>query len=54
MSQMMYCPKCKEYTLDMICQGCSEKTVLKKPARYSPQDHYGKYRRELKRLEKKG
>jgi H/ACA ribonucleoprotein complex subunit 3 len=54
MSPIMYCQKCKDYTLDTICRKCRNKTILKKPARYSPQDHYGKYRRELKRLDKKG
>ncbi|MCK4332866.1 MAG: RNA-protein complex protein Nop10 [Thermoplasmatales archaeon] len=54
MSEILYCKKCKSYTLDKICSKCKEKTVLKKPARFSPQDHYGKYRRELKKLEKKG
>ena len=28
------------------------KTISKKPARFSPQDHYGKYRRKLKQLQK--
>jgi len=54
MSQILYCIKCKDYTLDKICSNCEGNTVVKKPARYSPQDHYGKYRRKLKQLEKKG
>ncbi len=53
MSQIMYCNICKNYTLEKICKKCNKKTVLKKPAKFSPQDHYGKYRRELKKLEKK-
>ncbi len=54
MAQILYCRKCKSYTLDKICGNCNEKTISKKPARFSPQDHYGKYRRELKKLQKKG
>ena len=50
----MYCSNCKSYTLDNKCNKCNEKTIDKKPMRFSPQDHYGKYRRELKKLEKKG
>jgi len=54
MSQILYCTKCQSYTLEKICKKCKEKTISRKPARFSPQDHYGKYRRELKKLEKKG
>jgi len=54
MSEILYCKKCESYTLDKICKKCNEKTILKKPARFSPQDHYGRYRRELKKLEKNG
>ncbi|MCJ2534190.1 MAG: RNA-protein complex protein Nop10 [Candidatus Thermoplasmatota archaeon] len=54
MSQILYCTKCNNYTLDKICSKCKENTIVKKPARFSPQDHYGKYRRKLKKIEKKG
>lgn len=54
MSQILYCKKCKSYMLDEICNRCKEKTIVKEPARFSPQDRYGKYRRKLKKLEKKG
>ncbi|UCD13870.1 MAG: RNA-protein complex protein Nop10 [Thermoplasmatales archaeon] len=54
MSEILYCRKCKSYTLDEMCNKCKEKTVVKKPARFSPQDRYGEYRRKLKKLEKKG
>jgi H/ACA ribonucleoprotein complex subunit 3 len=49
MSQLLYCKKCKDYTLSETCQICKEKTVSKNPPRFSPQDHYGKYRRKLKK-----
>ncbi|MFO7678027.1 MAG: nucleolar RNA-binding Nop10p family protein [Thermoplasmatota archaeon] len=49
MSQILYCKTCKTYTLDYICARCKKPTIIKKPARYSPQDRLGKYRRELKK-----
>ena len=52
MSQILYCPYCKTYTLNKICRNCQQKTISKKPARFSPQDPYGKYRRKLKKIEK--
>lgn len=48
---LLYCNKCKNYTLDKICSECKEKTISKNPPRFSPQDRYGKYRRKLKRLQ---
>lgn len=51
MSDLHYCKVCKDYTLNEICKSCKGKTILKKPPRFSPQDHYGKYRRKLKKLE---
>ena len=51
MSDLHYCKKCNEYTLDDVCSKCKEKTIFKKPPRFSPQDHYGKYRRKLRKLE---
>jgi H/ACA ribonucleoprotein complex subunit 3 len=52
MSNLLYCKKCNEYTLEKICKKCKQKTISKNPPRFSPQDRYGKYRRELKKLEK--
>lgn len=49
MSEILYCPTCHQYTLHPVCPTCKGKTVSNKPARFSPQDHYGKYRRELKK-----
>jgi H/ACA ribonucleoprotein complex subunit 3 len=36
-----------------ICSNCNKKTIERKPARFSPQDRYGSYRRELKKQQKK-
>ena len=52
MSNLLYCKNCKVYTLDKICSKCKEKTISKKPPRFSPQNHYGEYRRKLKKLQK--
>ena len=47
--QMRTCKECGEYTLEESCPECNVKTGVIFPARYSPQDKYGKYRRILKR-----
>lgn len=49
MTSLYYCNYCKKYTLQIQCTICSNKTSERKPPRFSPQDHYGKYRRELKK-----
>ncbi len=43
----MYCMHCEKYTLQSVCS-CEEKTAERKPAKYSPEDKWGKYRREVK------
>ena len=52
MPNLLYCKKCKTYTLETICNKCKNNTISKKPPRFSPEDHYGKYRRELKKQHK--
>ncbi|HHH80153.1 MAG: RNA-protein complex protein Nop10 [Thermoplasmata archaeon] len=52
MSSIRYCPVCKEYTLEEKCRVCGGNTVVKKPARFSPEDRYGSYRVSLKRMER--
>ena len=49
MTNILYCKFCKNYTLDEICPQCKKKTITNNPPKYSPQDHYGKYRRKLKK-----
>jgi len=53
MKDIFYCEKCDKYTLDKICVNCKRKTISKNPPRFSPQDHYGKYRRKLKKTQNK-
>ncbi len=50
------CPSCGIYTLRDSCPICGEKTIEPIPPKFSPEDKYGKYRREMKRhlLERKG
>ena len=50
MSNLRYCQNCENYTLDKTCKECDKNTISKNPHRFSPQDHYGKYRRKLKKL----
>lgn len=40
--------KCCNYTLQKNCPICGKKTYSPKPAKYSPEDKYGKYRRLAK------
>jgi len=45
---MKYCNTCQRYTLEDICPYCHQETRRAEPARFSPQDTYGDYRRKLK------
>lgn len=49
-SKIRKCRKCKNYTLKNICPKCGEETTVSIPARFSPEDHYGEYRRRLRHL----
>lgn len=44
---ILYCIKCKEYTMKEEC--CGKPTSERKPAKWSPEDKYGSYRREAKK-----
>jgi H/ACA ribonucleoprotein complex subunit 3 len=50
MTHIRYCPHCQTYTMQQQCKRCTNQTISKHPARFSIQDHYGKYRRALKKL----
>jgi H/ACA ribonucleoprotein complex subunit 3 len=43
-SSMKRCPECREYSLNDICK-CGKATITPLPAKYSPDDRYGEYRR---------
>jgi H/ACA ribonucleoprotein complex subunit 3 len=48
---MKKCNTCSVYTLKGKCPGCGGKTLSPHPAKFSPGDKYGKYRRMLRRKE---
>ena len=50
-SHISKCPSCQNYTLEKICSKCNLETILPKPPKYSPEDKYGSYRRNIKKLE---
>jgi H/ACA ribonucleoprotein complex subunit 3 len=43
------CTACSEYTLEPECKHCGGTTERAGPAKYSPEDRYGPYRRALKK-----
>jgi H/ACA ribonucleoprotein complex subunit 3 len=45
------CLACKEYTLQETCPRCGSPAKPNRPAKFSPEDTYGSYRRKLKRLD---
>jgi H/ACA ribonucleoprotein complex subunit 3 len=46
-SKIQRCTACGRYTLLGICPLCGAPTAMTRPARFSPDDPYGKYRRAL-------
>lgn len=44
--EILKCQVCNSYTLKKI--HCNQKTITTKPAKYDPEDKYGKYRRKFK------
>ncbi len=42
---ILFCKKCEEFTLKSNCPKCNAKTVSASPAKFSPEDKYGAYRR---------
>jgi len=46
MKHLLKCKTCGSYTIKQEC--CSGETVKPMPAKYSPDDKYGKYRRKVK------
>jgi len=56
MKHILRCEKCRQYTMQPVCPKCRGKAVSTRPAKYSPDDPYGDYRREAKKelLKQKG
>ena len=49
MKHILKCSACEKYTMKEVC--CDRKTINPKPMKFSPEDAYGKYRREAKKTE---
>ncbi|HDJ38616.1 MAG: RNA-protein complex protein Nop10 [Methanosarcinales archaeon] len=49
-SRILKCTECNRYTLKTICPACGAVATNPCPARYSPEDRYGSYRRKMKRF----
>ncbi len=49
MKKIFKCSKCSKFTMKETCSKCKIKTINPKPAKYSPEDKYGKYRRIAKK-----
>ncbi len=47
--EILKCPKCNTYTMKESCPKCNEKTLSPKPARFSLEDKWGKWRRQAKK-----
>jgi len=52
--KMRRCQGCGQYTLKDTCPRCNTPSKAVGPARYSPQDPYGRYRRQMKEAMKDG
>ncbi len=48
-TEILKCKSCDTYTLETTCKTCKNKTLSTKPAKYSPEDKYGHYRRIAKK-----
>ncbi|MBW2983752.1 RNA-protein complex protein Nop10 [Candidatus Woesearchaeota archaeon] len=49
MRHILKCIDCKTYTMRKKCPSCDKGTVSSKPAKFSPKDPYGDYRRKAKK-----
>lgn len=52
MHKIQRCTACGTYTLSETC-GCGEKTIVPKPPKYSPEDKFGRLRRQAKEEQRK-
>lgn len=47
MKHMLRCTVCKNYTFNQVCK-CGAAALDPKPPKFSPEDKYARYRREVK------
>lgn len=52
MEHILYCHSCNKFTMNIVCS-CGTSAVTVRPAKYSPLDKYGDYRRKAKEAELK-
>lgn len=52
MIEIRHCGVCSKYTLKGVCD-CTMATAPVYPAKYSPEDKYGSYRRKAKEADRK-
>ncbi len=50
-SQILICKECHVYTLKEKCPNCNKDTITSKPAKFSIEDKYLKYRLKAKENE---
>jgi H/ACA ribonucleoprotein complex subunit 3 len=48
---ILFCKKCRIYTMEQKCPKCGDSALSTKPAKYSEEDKWGKYRRIAKKSE---
>ena len=55
MKQLLFCSTCSQYTMKEV-HTCGHEALPRTPAKWSPEDKYGKYRLQarMKELEQKG
>ena len=52
MKKILVCESCSKYTMKQQCPQCSGKTVEARPPKFSLDDKYASYRREVKETER--
>lgn len=48
-NKILRCPECHTYTLKNKCPKCQSECMSPAPAKFSPDDRLGEYRRKYKR-----
>ena len=51
--KILFCKDCCKYTLEETCNICMKKTANIRPAKFSPEDKLGKWRRIFKKGKQK-
>ncbi|HLC72345.1 MAG TPA: nucleolar RNA-binding Nop10p family protein [Candidatus Nanoarchaeia archaeon] len=51
-TEILRCPACQNYTVQSACPKCKESCISTKPAKFSIEDKWGKYRRIAKEQSK--